>query len=586
MFSILTPVQGGNSLETKMNIDGSDCRNQIYVDGIAASFFVIYAGEWAGAQWTAPAGEVVTGVKISGYCGHNGSNMGYGVLGGKNSPTQTVYYSHHEAGFYNYANVSVAIPETEQVGMLQFRPYWNLEAAITGAGTDYPSYSGTMTSIMISTTELPTVQYSDEVTVDGDLGTDWADAEWKPFDKVYNSTPGDIEEGAWAVKWGKGGTRVYMAVKVRDTAHFFTNDYTDWASRDAVELYLHTTGTDSGPYGDNNYSGYQEQAQEWAVGIRDDDRSLVWVTNGYPPSYGVYVPTVGQFTARGHEDGDWLIYEAEMTPFEYFGGRRGNPDIVSPLQVGDIVGADVTVVGNNNLADPSSYGIFGYTGMKSSGHNEGGWSGDYTLIAQHRLVRKGVQGTIALPDLAASRLGRSATVQVLDGGNTVLETHPVVLDAAGTYSFVTALRGTYTIEASSTGFAPQTQWVTITGGDDLVNFTLSGLAGDANHDGKVDVSDLGILAANYGTTAGAIWEKGDFNRDGTVDVSDLGILAANYGAGTGASLDFNADAKTLGLAAEVKEDAPVTSTFGCGSVGLPLIAGFLLMGVFLVKLDE
>ena len=53
--------------------------------------------------------------------------------------------------------------------------------------------------------------------------------------------------------------------------------------------------------------------------------------------------------------------------------------------------------------------------------------------------------------------------------------------------------------------------------------------GDANGDSRVDVSDLGILAANYGMTAGATWDKGDFNGDGKVDVSDLGILAANYG---------------------------------------------------------
>ncbi|MBN2293619.1 MAG: hypothetical protein JXM70_14415, partial [Pirellulales bacterium] len=55
------------------------------------------------------------------------------------------------------------------------------------------------------------------------------------------------------------------------------------------------------------------------------------------------------------------------------------------------------------------------------------------------------------------------------------------------------------------------------------------LPGDANTDGSVDVSDLGVLAANYGTSSGAEWDNGDFTGDGKVDVSDLGILAANYG---------------------------------------------------------
>jgi hypothetical protein len=107
--------------------------------------------------------------------------------------------------------------------------------------------------------------------------------------------------------------------------------------------------------------------------------------------------------------------------------------------------------------------------------------------------------------------------------------------------------------------------------------------GDANSDGKVDVGDLGILAANYGQSD-KNWATGDFNNDGLVDVGDLGILAANYGTGTGAPLDFNADAVALGLAvdgtqAAAKEEPASTSVLGCGSVGLPLLAGIVLAGL-------
>ena len=62
-------------------------------------------------------------------------------------------------------------------------------------------------------------------------------------------------------------------------------------------------------------------------------------------------------------------------------------------------------------------------------------------------------------------------------------------------------------------------------------FTL----GDFNKDGAVDVSDLGILATNYGTTSGMTWGDGDANDDGAVDAIDLDILATNYGMGTAAS---------------------------------------------------
>jgi predicted outer membrane repeat protein len=53
------------------------------------------------------------------------------------------------------------------------------------------------------------------------------------------------------------------------------------------------------------------------------------------------------------------------------------------------------------------------------------------------------------------------------------------------------------------------------------------LAGDANHDRVVDVSDLGVLATNW-QGSGKNFSEGDFNYDGVVDVSDLGILATNW----------------------------------------------------------
>jgi hypothetical protein len=53
------------------------------------------------------------------------------------------------------------------------------------------------------------------------------------------------------------------------------------------------------------------------------------------------------------------------------------------------------------------------------------------------------------------------------------------------------------------------------------------LNGDANHDGSVDVADLGILASNWQQT-GATFSQADFNYDGSVDVADLGILASKW----------------------------------------------------------
>jgi hypothetical protein len=115
---------------------------------------------------------------------------------------------------------------------------------------------------------------------------------------------------------------------------------------------------------------------------------------------------------------------------------------------------------------------------------------------------------------------------------------------------------------------------------------VANVPGDANGDGAVDVSDLGILAANYGMTSGATLAQGDFNGDGKVDVSDLGILAANYGTGTQVAADFNADyAKVFGTASEENATEDTTGS-ACSSLGLSLIAGLALLGLMLVKLEE
>jgi hypothetical protein len=54
------------------------------------------------------------------------------------------------------------------------------------------------------------------------------------------------------------------------------------------------------------------------------------------------------------------------------------------------------------------------------------------------------------------------------------------------------------------------------------------LAGDANRDGRVDLSDFNILAANFGQS-NRTFTQGDFNYDGTVNLADFNILASKFG---------------------------------------------------------
>ena len=57
------------------------------------------------------------------------------------------------------------------------------------------------------------------------------------------------------------------------------------------------------------------------------------------------------------------------------------------------------------------------------------------------------------------------------------------------------------------------------------------LPGDANGDGKVNGSDVTILAGNWQILVDATWDMGDFNGDGAVNGSDVTILAGNWQAG-------------------------------------------------------
>ena len=58
------------------------------------------------------------------------------------------------------------------------------------------------------------------------------------------------------------------------------------------------------------------------------------------------------------------------------------------------------------------------------------------------------------------------------------------------------------------------------------------IPGDANGDGRVDGSDVTILAGSWQIQSDATWEMGDFNGDGKVDGSDVTILAGNWQYGT------------------------------------------------------
>jgi hypothetical protein len=61
-----------------------------------------------------------------------------------------------------------------------------------------------------------------------------------------------------------------------------------------------------------------------------------------------------------------------------------------------------------------------------------------------------------------------------------------------------------------------------------VVFDFFFLNGDANHDGRVNLLDFNILAANFGQSP-RDFSQGDFNYDGTINLNDFNALAGNFG---------------------------------------------------------
>ncbi len=85
--------------------------------------------------------------------------------------------------------------------------------------------------------------------------------------------------------------------------------------------------------------------------------------------------------------------------------------------------------------------------------------------------------------------------------------------------------------------------LTILGDNWIANLRGAFLPGDANFDGRVDLSDFGLLKANFGS--GRYRNQGDFDGDGQVNLSDFGLLKANFGKGGAAAVPEPATATSL-----------------------------------------
>jgi hypothetical protein len=105
--------------------------------------------------------------------------------------------------------------------------------------------------------------------------------------------------------------------------------------------------------------------------------------------------------------------------------------------------------------------------------------------------------------------------------------------ASGGYSLKVP-SGQYDIVASGPGVGQRTMNNVVINLADTGNVKIDiipstpAIPGDANMDGFVNRTDMAILAANLGTTTGALWGQGNFDLDGAVTVRDLQIIQSHF----------------------------------------------------------
>jgi uncharacterized lipoprotein YddW (UPF0748 family) len=216
-----------------------------------------------------------------------------------------------------------------------------------------------------------------------------------------------------------------------------------------------------------------------------------------------------------------------------------------------------TGAGTLNINGPQSHGINsrlqvtrGHVNMNS---NPGGGGQNLQVsISSDASIRFGGPLTelqslsinpFALADLGPGSNRHLSTrfLDIMTGGRLEIDGHELLVingSASGINSYVrNGLQHGFGItSASATADDQRALGILPTAEGVLVRLTW---LGDANLDGRVDIADLGILAANW-QQSGRFWHHGDFSYTGTVDIADLGILAGNWQAGVsgGSSMSF------------------------------------------------
>lgn len=119
------------------------------------------------------------------------------------------------------------------------------------------------------------------------------------------------------------------------------------------------------------------------------------------------------------------------------------------------------------------------------------------------------------------------TVQLVTNQNVIAT---VVTGADGAYTFTDVPLGTYGVTAIATGHLRIGKVVDITSNGQVADLgTLVLPGGDTNDDGIIDLTDAGLIGANFDLAAPPAPVAADVNLDGMVNIRDLAIIGGNFG---------------------------------------------------------
>jgi len=250
--------------------------------------------------------------------------------------------------------------------------------------------------------------------------------------------------------------------------------------------------------------------------------------------FGIYSANFGLTVTGGWEDGDFNDDgNVDATDFALFSPNFGTTANLNPPGIVPSSGTLYTITGTSGA---QVLDILSGTVTLSSDLSV--LLPNYSLQVENgaRVVLASNQTLAQLQLLGTGTLNVETYSITLNYG-TGTDPKPTILQYLASGCNATKWNGTGIVSSAAAASRSAYGVGFVDGVDDIAGSSVPpgeieiayALNGDVNLDGKVDATDFGTFAVNFGLTATSGWEDGDFNYDGKVDATDFGLFAPDFG---------------------------------------------------------